>query len=377
MCERRRSKHCRPPWRQLGTLARSLLLVVASSATGCADFTRAPDVVPVQRDTGPWQLGDQGDAVDWSAPELSPAEAIAFLERSPDTHLRVATYNIWWNSIFESAESEARFTRVVRAIDADVWALQEVWAPIDNVARLFDRVVPLSDGQRWQAVYAGSRVTVSRYPILRHHWETDPTCGKKVSLDLIDLPDQAFVQDLYVVHPGFTPFEGTAQDSARQCEADQVISWLRGLTDPLGPVGLAAGTPIVIAGDLNMVGSRRPLMTLLEGDIVDEARFGPDYAPDWDGTPLTDAEPLHNGVGPETWTWRSDRSRWQPGRLDFILYSDSVMRLTNAFVLNTASLSHDALERAGLRRLDVALEELEDGGIAFDHIPVVADFALP
>lgn len=89
----------------------------------------------------------------------------------------------------------------------------------------------------------------------------------------------------------------------------RAFGWLRGARNPGGPVELRPRTPIVVAGDFNMVGSLRPLTTLLEGDIVDEARFGPDFRPDWDGTGLADPKPVHNGTGTVTWTWRSDRSR--------------------------------------------------------------------
>jgi endonuclease/exonuclease/phosphatase family metal-dependent hydrolase len=319
------------------------------------------------------------DRHDADASDTDPSvssDDVRFLERPDGTDLRIATYNIWMNSVFEDADSQSRFARVVRAVDADVWALQETWASTSKVASLFDRLRPLPEGEHWQAVYAGDRVTVSRYPIIDHHWQTDPSCGAKVSLDLIDLPETVHRLDLYVINPRFTPFQGVEEDAARQCEADQIIAWLRQAADPLGSVGLVAGTPVVIAGDLNMVGDPMPLRTLLDGNIVDEVRFGPDYPPDWDGTELTDAEPLHNGVGPETWTWRSDGTRWPPTRMDFILYTDSAMDSVNGFVLNTASLTAAALDTVELESLDVALEALDNGGIAFDHLPVVVDFGF-
>ena len=328
--------------------------------------------------TDPWPTDPGGDpALPGDAP-YSPEvlEEVRFLERPEGAELRLATYNIWKNSIFEDAEFQERFARVVRAVDADVWALQEVWQPTGEVAALFDELLPLADGAGWQAVYAGARVTVSRFPIVLHHWETEPNCGTKTGLHLIDLPDEHFEVDLYVVHPHFTPFEGPAEDAARQCQADQIVSWLRRAVEPDGAVRLPHGTPIVIAGDLNMVGSLEPLRTLLEGDIADEETFGPGHSPDWDGTAMVDAEPLHNGVGPDTWTWRSDRSRWGPGRLDFIIYTDSVANMVNSFVLNTVALSAEALEAAGLGRLDVVLQSYGNGAYAFDHIPVVADFTF-
>ncbi len=313
------------------------------------------------------------------APEAVGADAGAveadFLDRSHPDDLRVVTYNVWFNSPFEADAGGAgeRLGRVVRAVGADVWALQEVWAPPEQVAAAFDGWAPLPEGRRWEARHAGGRTTVSRWPVLGHHWQTEPSCGTLVGLTLVDLPDGRYGRDLYVVNAGFTPFEGAEEDAARQAEADQIAGWLRQARAPGGPVELAAGTPIVVLGDLNMVGDRRSLETLLTGDIADEATYGPDAAPDWDGTALTDAEPPRNGVGPGTWTWRSDGSRYPPGRLDFVLYTDSVAEETRSLVLDTVALPPEVREAAGLEALDVVLERTPDGGYGYDHLPVVVD----
>ena len=54
------------------------------------------------------------------------------------------------------------------------------------------------------------------------------------------------------------------------------------------------------------------------------------------------------------------------GRLDWILYSDSTLKVVNAFTLDTARLSDAALERMGFER---------DDSRASDHLPVVVDVA--
>jgi len=65
-------------------------------------------------------------------------------------------------------------------------------------------------------------------------------------------------------------------------------------------------------------------------------------------------------------TWRDARSSFAPGRLDYIFYSDSVLRLERAFILATEELAPDVLARYGLRP--------DDTLVASDHLPVVADF---
>ena len=128
---------------------------------------------------------------------------------------------------------------------------------------------------------------------------------------------------------------------------------------------LPVGTPIVVAGDMNLVGGSSQVLTLTDGLVHDEATFGPSHAADWDGTPLGDAWPRVNGLG-DAFTWRDARSSYSPGKLDYIVYSDSVLELVRAFSLETTGLTGYDLARYGLRA-DDTLE-------ASDHLPVVADF---
>lgn len=60
-------------------------------------------------------------------------------------------------------------------------------------------------------------------------------------------------------------------------------------------------TPIIIMGDMNLVGLRRQQTTLITGDLVYENDHGPDFNPDWDGTALDDARPENPGL-PTTFT---------------------------------------------------------------------------
>jgi endonuclease/exonuclease/phosphatase family metal-dependent hydrolase len=118
---------------------------------------------------------------------------------------------------------------------------------------------------------------------------------------------------------------------------------------------------------MNLVGRASQVRTLLAGEIADEESFGPSHSADWDASPLADAEPRHAG-GRDTFTWRDASSSFAPGRLDYIVFSDSVARLGNSFVLATEELDDATLDRYDLRR-DDTLE-------ASDHLPVVADLRI-
>ena len=77
------------------------------------------------------------------------------------------------------------------------------------------------------------------------------------------------------------------------------------------------GTPILFGGDLNMVGLEAPIYTLELGDIFDEAEYGPDFAPDWDGTGMLQVAAVQADRAMD-YTWRNDNSDYA-GKLDYAL----------------------------------------------------------
>jgi endonuclease/exonuclease/phosphatase family metal-dependent hydrolase len=160
---------------------------------------------------------------------------------------------------------------------------------------------------------------------------------------------------------------GSTEDRQRQIQSDANVGWFRDLREPGGEITLPPGTPFVLCGDLNLVGGPQVLETLLTGKVANQAMFGPDSPPDWDGSPLADLGPLHV-AGPLAYTWRDDSKGYVPGRLDAIVYTDSAMRAAKAFVLDTAEMSAADLKQTHLQPDDTAK--------ASDHLPLVVDFDL-
>ncbi len=142
-----------------------------------------------------------------------------------------------------------------------------------------------------------------------------------------------------------------------------------------GPLTLEKGTPFVILGDLNLVGSLRPLETLMSGNIVHEDIFGQDIKPDWDDSNLADAKPSHNNRGKDFYTWRWDGSSFPKSRIDYVLYSDSVMKVSHRFVLDTLSLQESERKACGLQKLDSAKSAVLNR-VVYDHLPVIVDFQI-
>lgn len=140
---------------------------------------------------------------------------------------------------------------------------------------------------------------------------------------------------------------GDSRDRQRIDEADK----LRRLLREVRTAESASG--VVIMGDLNLVGSRAPLDTLrLENDLN-----GSDLL-------VVDLVVLNDSTNA---TWRDGGQPFLPGRLDYTLVSDSVLRIVHSFVLDTARLDDTTLAAFGL--------QLNDSVEASDHLPMIVDLA--
>ena len=145
------------------------------------------------------------------------------------------------------------------------------------------------------------------------------------------------------------------------------MAFIRDAYLPGGELTLDENVPVMISGDLNLVGLAQQLRTIVSGDIVNNVVYGQDFDPDPDGTEL------HNVVSRLTekrmgYTWRRDSSHFWPGHLDFMIYSDSNLRRRHDFLVCTPEMSPDALSANGL---------LSNDSNASDHLIFCVDFAPP
>lgn len=303
-----------------------------------------------------------------------------FIDRWEPTDLRVVSYNVLWNTIFpnENPTQAAKFDRVVGALNPDILHLQEIGPnnpTAQDVVDLMNDIMPLPDDGTWYGHQSWDNVTVSKYPLTMLETVTAPApSSTSYAISLVDLPDDQFDTDFYFMNSHFKCCGdvGSSEDQQRQRQADALVNWMRDAREPGEFVNLPADTPMAVVGDLNLVGSLQPLQTLITGNIINEGSFGSDSPPDWDGTDLTDAHPLHNGTGPDDYTWRNDSSSFDPGRLDYVLYTDSVVDVANNFVLNTVEMTPADRSAAGLLQYDVTITTSD-----YDHLPLVVDFRFP
>lgn len=291
-----------------------------------------------------------------------PYEPVS-IERPAGTLNRVAFWNV--NNRMDELFAQQAMKRILQAVNPDILALSEVSNVSANYVReLLNDWLPLEDDASWNVVkddwdlmVASKGAVLSSYPEVMRQFpalvEGHPGWG---------IP-------LLVTSSHMKCCGGSSNEAQRQAEADEYMGFLRDAMNGEGSLSLPANTPVVYGGDLNMVGLDDPIYTLVSGNISDEATYGPDFAPDWDGTSLTE-QPLLQTDHPFDFTWMSSNinSEWMPGKLDYIITSDASVDLKAGFVIRTADMSEERLEALGLMA-DDALD-------ASDHFLVVADLGL-
>ena len=284
------------------------------------------------------------------------------LGRADPGHIRIAGYNVENDGLFAGGSRENAQRRVMNAADPDVWIICEAWNhSASQVAAQVENLLPSGPGESWDAVKLDTgNVIVSRFPIL-NSWLI--LSGSRLTAALVDLRP-AYDSDLLVIA---NHWSCCTADANRQDQADALVGFIRDARTPGGRLDLAADTPIVCAGDFNLVGWRAQLETVVTGDIADNGTFGPDSPPDWDGSEMEDANPRHPDAR-FAYTWRDDASSFYPGKLDWMFYTGSVMTLENNFVLETRTMTPANLAANGLLA--------DDTSTASDHAPAVADFSL-
>ncbi len=285
----------------------------------------------------------------------SPREPCSMvLKRRDRGDIRLVTYNVLFDGLFKRHSS---FRRILRAIDPDIICFQEIYEHSDK--QIADRLSTMFSGTTWYVTSNGDCAIASRFPVQNRGQ------GEVASVvwGWVDLPDDRFDRDISLVC-AHLPCCG--DNEGRQEQLNAVARWHRQQRET-GTFTPRWGTPFILAGDMNLVGYSEQLDSLLNGWISDEQKYGVSRAADWDDTGFADAMPYHTTCR-EAYTWRDDEESYAPGRLDYIVYSDSVLELRNHFVLWTPDLT--AVE---LRNLHL---EADDSAKASDHLPVVADFIM-
>jgi len=280
------------------------------------------------------------------------------LVKQDERHVRIMSYNVLRDGFLDSSQDES-LKSIMTAMDPDIIAFQEIYdQPLNNLAELINELLPLPDNREWSYAKTGPDIIV----FTKGHIDAfAPIDGNGVFLLSDENEENPML--LYNVH-----LPCCDNDTERQDEIDHIMAVIR---DKESSWDIAfdypEDVPLVITGDFNMVGLSQNYTSFVEGDIDSESAFGADFAPDWNGNNLIDANPSVTGY-PANYTWRKASSSYIPGKLDLMFYTGSVMQQQNAFVLDTEFLSPSELSDLGLTTNSTAL--------ASDHLPLIVDFTL-
>lgn len=309
------------------------------------DRSNGGDVIPSNNGFATYQM--------ISSPVITQSDCS--LAKAPPTDFRIVSYNVQRDNIFESSAAES-YKNILNAVDADIYCFQEVYnRSALNLQEHLENLGILDMSFTWYAAKDGpDLITVSKYPIIDHQ-EVDGNSVVKISLPESDL----------IVFNCHLPC--CDNDNGRNSEIDAILGFLGASRRRENNFQIEEKSPLIILGDMNFVGQSSQLRRLMNGDIVSNFIYGPDIDMDYGNGPLEDLKPYTcntHGV----YTWLNDSSSFPAGRLDYMMFTGSVLESINSYVLDTRVLTTQVLNTNTL--------EAKDSETASDHLPMIADFRL-
>ncbi|MCP3902733.1 MAG: hypothetical protein GY715_03775 [Planctomycetes bacterium] len=307
-------------------------------------------------------LADETDVVTHTLPPLQtaadrggPSDALAPREAG---HIRVMSWNTRYGALVKNPHVAGD---IVAALDPDILLLQEM-SNRDSakaIARVLDDASPDSGERPWRVIFGSGGGNLRCAIAARHPVERAPlvepiayphqpgrfmrTAGAVVRIGDMDILAVS-------THLKCCGRIGDKSDGKREREAAAIRAAVLAAYTARAD-GQRAIDAIVIGGDLNLVGGRRPLEILREGIDVN-------------GSDLAIAGPVQPD-GRSNATWMDTGQPFVAGRLDYLLYSDARLRAVRSFILDTHDVDAATLGRYGLERADTR-------GVS-DHLPVVLD----
>ena len=279
------------------------------------------------------------------------------LERLNDSDLRVVSYNTLNEGILDN-ERQDHFKRIIQTIDPDIIALQE-HSDWDEIHDIIQSWFPQ---EQWYASWTyRDLVILSRFEIIH---DANIISSERTMAALLDTEDE-LGKNLLIFNSHLSCCDN---DEGRQEQVDEFSSvWRTWVQNGDGPFELEHGTPFIHLGDFNYVGYKQQVETIKSGDIVDESQFGVDFLPDWDSTAIIDlfSRQTHKRMG---YTWRKDGSSFNPGKLDYLFYSDASIDTGKHYILNTLAMDQNSLSEYNLQS--------DDTQEASDHLPLVFDMVI-
>ena len=339
----------------------SRLEMVVSRSNAFLSTTSARIQVSVDRGDG---SSIELPAVDVSLPPWRGISTDAWtIERPRETEFRVCVWNTA-EAQYTNDQAHDRRVAMMRAIDADLWLLTEVTRHPTELERQFGG--SQRDVFRVLQENGGGLTLVNRGSLTAAKRRVEyPPEGLAALLSTMPAETRAGRLETFERRPPTSASIGIARTRAGQVLAMPVhldsanltaLGTLQAQTLRSAALELKRSRNLrglIIGGDLNLFGPIDRLRLLQDQLDLDESSLAavPALRPDRRSATTTRYAPTGSAI---------------PGRMDWLLYSDSSLELLKSFVLDTAQLPDHVLRRYGLLSAD--------SDVASDHLPVVADF---
>ena len=275
------------------------------------------------------------DVKDATAYKVKPVRAGSLTQRTyecPEKNekgFRIASQNTLRGGLAE-ADRQDQFKRLLSMTNADIFCFQEEWNS-DLFQTGVNAVLPDAKNTVWDNGCA----IATKYKMTKLPMDLVRGCSALIEKD---------GENIVVIccHFKCCGYAGSDEDKLRISEAGKINEAIKKLRD--GGFGAAAAdAPVVLIGDYNLVGSRKPLDKLYESglkDILLRAR---------DGSACT-------------WRGLNARESYWPGRLD--LASVAGVDHAHGYIINTELMPDARRKKLGV--------EIDDSR-ASDHLTLVLD----
>jgi hypothetical protein len=262
--------------------------------------------------------------------------------RYPGTDVRIVSFNTYYEGLSDSDRQEA-MGRLLNSVNGDVYCFQEEWKT-EGHGEILKRLMPPESKGRWYIHKVQGNVIASKYPLKTMLSKNDRYAAAHIGLG----EKQLFIINVHLKAMGYID---SREDRLRVRQVNDILATIDEIYKGKYDEDNASGTQpsIVMLGDFNLVGSRKPLDM-----IIDKKVYG---LKDWF---------IPNLIGESIITWRGgSRASFSPGKLDYIVYSTKTLIPKNGFLTNS-----ELLNQIELRQLKL---EAADSKIS-DHLLITVDF---
>ena len=261
--------------------------------------------------------------------------------RYPGTDVRIVSFNTYFEGLSDSDRQEA-MGRLLNSVNGDVYCFQEEWKT-EGHGEILKRLMPPKSKGRWHIHKVQGNVIASKYPL-----KALPSKNDRYAAAYIGFAEkQLFIINVHLKAMGYID---SREDRLRILQVNDILATIDEIYKGKYTKDDATGKPaIVMLGDFNLVGSRKPLDT-----IIDKKAYG---LKDW---------LIPNLIGESVVTWRGgSRASFSPGKLDYIVHSAGTLIPKNGFLTNSELLNQIEL---GQLKLDAADSKISD------HLLITVDF---